>query len=160
MILAAWYHPIFATLFAFFALLLMGVILLQRGRGVGLSGAFGGAGGQAVFGSKTGDVLTWATIVIAIIFMTAAVLLNYLFVPPRAQEPLAPVITNDSAPLTDMAEDETSAPPVNTPPPAPAATPPSTPPAAPPSSAPAGSWAPRLDGPRWATTAIFGEALG
>ena len=88
MILAAWYHPVLAVLFAFVALFLILVILLQRGRGVGLAGAFGGGGGvQTAFGAKTGDFLTWATIVIASILLLFAVILNYIFVPePALQE--------------------------------------------------------------------------
>ena len=53
-----------------FAMLLLGVIsallilvvLLQRGRGGGLAGAFGGLGGQSAFGTKAGDVFTKITI--------------------------------------------------------------------------------------------------
>ncbi len=93
MMLAAWYHPVLAVLFAFIALFLILVILLQRGRGVGLAGAFGGGGGvQTAFGAKTGDFLTWATIVIAAILLLFAVFLNYVFVPePALQEtPTAP----------------------------------------------------------------------
>ena len=82
MLLAAWYHSILATLFAMACLILMGVILLQRGRGVGLAGAFGGAGGHTTFGSKTGDVLTWVTVVMAACVLLGAVVLNYVFVPP------------------------------------------------------------------------------
>ena len=81
MILAAWYHGIAATLFALLAIFLMLLILLQRGKGVGLAGAFGGAATNTAFGSKTGDVLTWATVVFACIFLLLAVGLNYLFVP-------------------------------------------------------------------------------
>ena len=44
---------------------LMLVILVQRGRGGGLSGAFGGMGGSSAFGAKTGDVFTWITVVVA-----------------------------------------------------------------------------------------------
>jgi preprotein translocase subunit SecG len=88
MLLALWYHSILGTLFALLAVLLMGVILLQRGKGVGLSGAFGGAGGHTAFGAKTGDVLTWATIVIAASLLIFAVILNYVFVPVSA--PVAP----------------------------------------------------------------------
>lgn len=84
MILAAWYHPILATLFTLVAVFLMMVILLQRGRGVGLSGAFGGAATNTAFGSKTGDVLTWATVVIACFFLLLTVVLNYVFVPQGA----------------------------------------------------------------------------
>jgi len=53
-----------------FSMLLLGVIsallilvvLLQRGRGGGLAGAFGGLGGQSAFGTKAGDVFTRITI--------------------------------------------------------------------------------------------------
>lgn len=77
-------HVILATLFALIALLLMGVILLQRGRGTGLSGAFGGGGAATVFGSKTGDFLTWTTVALAGLFLVYSVSLNYIFVPPKA----------------------------------------------------------------------------
>jgi preprotein translocase subunit SecG len=90
MILASWYHPILATIFAFMAVVLMGVILLQRGRGVGLAGAFGGVGGHTAFGAKTGDFLTWATIVIASVFLCYVVVLNYVFVPLKAAGAAAP----------------------------------------------------------------------
>lgn len=106
----AWYHNVLATLFVFIALLLMGVILLQRGKGVGLSGAFGGAGGATAFGSKTGDVLTWATIVIAGIFLLYVVILSYVFVPTRA--PQQATITAPPTGATPPAES-------TTPPPAP-----------------------------------------
>ena len=49
--------------------LLMLVVLVQRGRGGGLAGAFGGAGGSSAFGAKTGDVFTWVTVVVAVIFL-------------------------------------------------------------------------------------------
>ena len=52
-----------AVVFALVCLILSLLILIQRGRGGGLSGAFGGAGGNTAFGSKTGDVLTWVTAV-------------------------------------------------------------------------------------------------
>jgi protein translocase SecG subunit len=83
------WHVIAAIWFAFVAIVLMGVILLQRGKGVGLSGAFGGTGGHTAFGAKTGDVMTWATVVGALILLATAVGLNYLFQPPPA--PAAPV---------------------------------------------------------------------
>ena len=46
-------------------LLLIGVILIQRGKGGGLIGAFGGAGGSSPFGSKSGDMFTRITITMA-----------------------------------------------------------------------------------------------
>ena len=54
------------------------LILIQKGRGGGLSSAFGGAGGNTAFGSKTGDVLTWATSVVFGIMLLLAVGLNLL----------------------------------------------------------------------------------
>lgn len=81
MILASLYHGIWAFFFAIVAILLMVVILLQRGKGVGLAGAFGGSGGHAAFGAKTGDFLTWVTIVGAAVMLLFAVVLNYVFVP-------------------------------------------------------------------------------
>jgi preprotein translocase subunit SecG len=45
------------------------IILLQRGRGGGLAGAFGGLGGQSAFGTKAGDVFTRITIGLAIFWL-------------------------------------------------------------------------------------------
>lgn len=53
------------TLLGFFGIFLIGLILLQRGRGGGLAGAFGGMGGQSAFGTKAGDVFTRITIGVA-----------------------------------------------------------------------------------------------
>lgn len=53
------------TALMFLGLFLIGLILLQRGRGGGLAGAFGGMGGQSAFGTKAGDVFTRITIGVA-----------------------------------------------------------------------------------------------
>ena len=45
------------------------IVLLQRGRGGGVSGALGGLGGQSAFGTKAGDVFTRITIVVSIIWV-------------------------------------------------------------------------------------------
>jgi preprotein translocase subunit SecG len=66
------------VLFILISLLMVLVVLIQKGRGGGLSGAFGGAGGHTAFGSKTGDVLTWATSIIFGVFLLLAVVLNLL----------------------------------------------------------------------------------
>jgi preprotein translocase subunit SecG len=52
--------------------LMMFIILLQRGRGGGLAGAFGGAGGQSALGTRAGDVFTKITIVLAVIWVLIA----------------------------------------------------------------------------------------
>src|SRR3989440_13040474 len=54
------------------------LVLIQKGRGGGLASAFGGGGGNTAFGSKTGDVLTWATSIIFGIFLVLAVILNLM----------------------------------------------------------------------------------
>jgi len=41
------------------------LVLVQRGRGGGLAGAFGGLGGQSAFGTKAGDLFTRVTVVTA-----------------------------------------------------------------------------------------------
>ena len=65
--------------FVLVCLLMMLIILIQKPRGGGLSGAFGGAGGstQAAFGAKTGDVLTFATIVFFVFYMALAMGLTW-----------------------------------------------------------------------------------
>ena len=45
------------------SLFLILLVLIQRGRGGGLAGAFGGMGGQSAFGTKAGDVFTKITAV-------------------------------------------------------------------------------------------------
>jgi preprotein translocase subunit SecG len=46
-------------------LFLIGLVLIQRGKGGGLAGAFGGVGGSSPFGSKAGDTFTRITIYVA-----------------------------------------------------------------------------------------------
>lgn len=45
------------------------LVLIQRGRGGGLAGAFGGLGGQSAFGTKAGDLFTRITIVVATVWI-------------------------------------------------------------------------------------------
>ena len=55
-------------LMGFLSLFLIMLILVQRGKGGGLTGALGGPGGQSAFGSKAGDTFTVITIVVASIW--------------------------------------------------------------------------------------------
>src|SRR5437763_3873255 len=50
------------------------IILIQRGKGGGLAGAFGGVGGSSAFGTKAGDVFTKITIAVAIGWILALML--------------------------------------------------------------------------------------
>ena len=64
----------FGILFLVVCFLLIVIVLLQKGRGGGLSGAFGGAGGAgSAFGTRTGDVFTWVTIILTAAFLLLAI---------------------------------------------------------------------------------------
>jgi preprotein translocase subunit SecG len=56
------------------ALFLILLVLVQRGRGGGLTGALGGMGGQSAFGSKAGDLFTRITIGAAAFWIILCVL--------------------------------------------------------------------------------------
>ena len=58
-------NPFLAILMILTALFLILLVLIQRGRGGGLAGAFGGMGGQSAFGTKAGDLFTRVTIGVA-----------------------------------------------------------------------------------------------
>jgi len=61
-------------LLVFTALFLIALVLIQRGRGGGLAGAFGGAGGQSAFGTKAGDVFTRVTVIVASVWILLCIL--------------------------------------------------------------------------------------
>jgi preprotein translocase subunit SecG len=122
-------------LFLVVCLMLILVVLIQKGRGGGLSGAFGGAGGHSAFGAKTGDVFTWITVGLTGMFILMAVIGNYVMVPPpvtgAAQTPDATSLNEEA----DTSEPGGAATPPAGAPPAPA-TP--APPAESPAEAPGG----------------------
>jgi preprotein translocase subunit SecG len=60
------------------SIFLIGLVLIQRGRGGGLAGAFGGMGGSSAFGAKAGDVFTRVTMWTAIVWFGIAMLLVVL----------------------------------------------------------------------------------
>ena len=66
---------IFNTLIILVSIFLICLILIQRGKGGGLAGAFGGVGGSSAFGTKAGDTFTRITVVTASVWMLMAMLL-------------------------------------------------------------------------------------
>ena len=60
------------------SLFLICIVLIQRGKGGGLAGAFGGVGGSSAFGTKAGDVFTRITIGVAVGWILSAMLLVVL----------------------------------------------------------------------------------
>ena len=80
------------------SILLTLLILLHKGRGGGLASAFGGAGANTAFGSKTGDVLTWATSVVFGVFLILAVALNLMAEQIARPAPPAPAVVTPPPP--------------------------------------------------------------
>lgn len=70
----SWFSGLYCLLLALTGLFLILLILVQRGRGGGLSGAFGGAGGQSAFGTKAGDTFTRITIGVASLWIVLCIL--------------------------------------------------------------------------------------
>ncbi len=90
-----------AVLFVICCIALILIILILKGRGGGLSSAFGGGGAGGVMGSKTGDFLTWVTIVLVGVFLLLAILMAKFYRPSGAQlgtETLTPE-TQQSVPV-------------------------------------------------------------
>jgi len=73
-----------AVLFVLCCVALILIILIQKGRGGGLSAAFGGGMASGILGSKTGDFLTWVTIVLLGVFLTLAVVMAKFYKPAPA----------------------------------------------------------------------------
>lgn len=113
-------NPVFTNLliglFLLISVLMILLVLIQRPQGGGLSGAFGAGGagagaGQSAFGTKTGDMLTYATIGIFICFLAAAIVLNFATRPagPVSTETLlsAPAGSSSSVPTDETADEST-----------------------------------------------------
>src|ERR1043165_8149418 len=61
------------------SLFLICLVLIQRGKGGGLAGAFGGMGGSSAFGTKAGDVFTRVTMITALIWILMSMILVMLY---------------------------------------------------------------------------------
>jgi len=75
-----------AVLFVLCCLTLILIILIQKGRGGGLSAAFGGGMAGGILGSKTGDFLTWVTITLVGVFLFLAVVMAKFYKPSPATD--------------------------------------------------------------------------
>lgn len=73
---------VMGLLLFFVSVFLILLVLVQRGRGGGLTGALGGMGGQSAFGSKAGDVFTKITVTTAVIWILLSILTIQFFNPP------------------------------------------------------------------------------
>ncbi len=65
----AWYDYTLNGVLIFISLVMWLLILIQKGKGGGLAGAFGGAGGSSPFGSRAGDAFTKITLYLAAVWV-------------------------------------------------------------------------------------------
>ena len=86
------------TLMFVLSLFLILLVLVQRGRGGGLAGAFGGMGGQSAFGAKAGDTFTRITIGAAAVWILVCLLSVRFLGNPSAS---TSVFSDDGTVLTD-----------------------------------------------------------
>jgi len=68
------------------------LVLIQRGKGGGLTGALGGMGGQSAFGTKAGDLFTRITVVVASVWILLCVSLFAGYAHTYREEPEEPGI--------------------------------------------------------------------
>ena len=69
----------------FISLFLIFIILIQRGRGGGLSGALGGTG-QSAFGSRAGDEMTYITLIVSAIWIFLCVVCIWVLNPKDSKQ--------------------------------------------------------------------------
>jgi preprotein translocase subunit SecG len=97
----SWVPPFLNIILFVTSLFLILLILIQRGKGGGLAGAFGGAGGSSAFGSRAGDAFTRITIVTATIWLLLImVLIRVVPLPytPSQSESIGQTAPGDKAP--------------------------------------------------------------
>ena len=102
-----------AVLFVICCIALVLIILVQKGKGGGLSAAFGGSMAGGILGSKTGDFLTWVTIVLVGIFLSLAVIMAKYYKENLGSfgetAPTPPIQTTNQTPASLPATDMDSA---------------------------------------------------
>jgi preprotein translocase subunit SecG len=74
-----------SVLFILTSIALVIVILIQKGRGGGLGAAISGGAAGGLFGSKTGDFLTWVTIGMTGLFLFLAIIMGLFYKPTVTQ---------------------------------------------------------------------------
>jgi preprotein translocase subunit SecG len=91
----SWLPSLLNIVLLLIGLFLILLVLIQKGKGGGLAGAFGGSGGSSAFGSRAGDTFTRVTIYVAAVWILLIMILIKLVQPttatPAASEVQAPV---------------------------------------------------------------------
>ncbi len=109
-------HLFFGISLFLISVFLILLVLVQRGRGGGIAGALGGAGGQSAFGTKAGDLFTRITVGVAAVWILMCCLAIFYLkgkafttgVSQRA--PNASEISGDGGQLSEPTSSGTSAP--------------------------------------------------
>ena len=111
---------LYAIVLSLVSLFLILLVLVQRGRGGGLTGALGGMGGQSAFGTKAGDTFTRATVVVAAVWILMSILAvlagkKYADGPLGNPDALPPTTAPSTAPDTATGVPGMMGPPTDTP---------------------------------------------
>lgn len=87
-------------------LALIGLILIQRGKGGGLAGMFGGGGIEQAFGTRAATLAQKATALLAVLFLVLSIFLGRLMMSHQGVGPAAPAETVPAAADTTPAESD------------------------------------------------------
>jgi preprotein translocase subunit SecG len=96
---ASFIMNLIALIFLICSIVLILIVLIQKGKGGGLSSAFAGGMASGLLGSKTGDVLTWVTIGAASVFVFFSLILNKWWKPTISANSIqnpAPITSTDT----------------------------------------------------------------
>jgi preprotein translocase subunit SecG len=80
----SWLPSVLNIVLLLIGLFLILLVLIQKGKGGGLAGAFGGSGGSSAFGSRAGDTFTRVTIYVAAVWILLIMMLIKLVQPTTA----------------------------------------------------------------------------
>jgi preprotein translocase subunit SecG len=96
-----WLSTILNWLVLVAGLVLVFLVLIQRGKGGGLAGAFGGAGGSSAFGSRAGDLFTKITIGVALVWVVLIMIHVKVvqYTRPETAPPVGSVVPEGGAPM-------------------------------------------------------------
>ncbi len=101
-----WLETLVVVVHVIIAVALVGLVLIQQGKGADAGAAFGGGASQTVFGSQgSGSFLTRFTTILAIVFFVTSFSLA-VFAKQRAEvagEAGIPVVQESSAPAAEPA---------------------------------------------------------
>jgi preprotein translocase subunit SecG len=78
--------PLWNVLLLLVGVFLILLVLIQRGKGGGVSGMLGGAGGSSAFGSRAGDTFTKVTIYVALAWIFMIMVMIKMIQPTTSSE--------------------------------------------------------------------------